>query len=72
MHVVSEETFEQDGISYTKWTYNNGASETFQTGNPPRIVQPPILTEDQERQVNIQLGVETLLAMQELQTGLAI
>lgn len=70
MPEYTEEIFEKDGISYTKRIYPNGASETFQTGNPPRIVQSPILTESEERQVQTLLGVETLLVMQELQSGL--
>lgn len=70
MHVINEETFERDGISYTKRTYNNGASETFQTGNPPKIVQPPVLTEAQEVARQTALNTEMLLALSELQGGL--
>lgn len=55
---------------YTINVYDNGAREKFLTEFPPKIVQPPILTESEERQVQTLLGVETLLVMQELQSGL--
>lgn len=66
MENYTEEIFEKDGISYTLRTHPNGASETFQTGNPPRIVQPPVLTNDQEIAARTAINTEMLVALQEI------
>lgn len=66
--VTNEETGES--ISYTTRYYDNGTTERFPTDSPPRIVTPPVLTEDQELAHNAALNIELLLAMQLLEGGI--
>lgn len=55
---------------YTINEYDNGATEKFQTGFPPKVVQPPILTEEQELIYQTAVNIELIASMMELEGGL--
>lgn len=55
---------------YTVNEYENGTKEMFLTGNPPKILKPPVLTEDQELMYETHANTEMLLALKELEGGL--
>lgn len=52
--------------AYTTNIYDNGTRERFPTGSPPRIVQPPILTEDQQIAHEMAANIEMLAALAEI------
>lgn len=51
---------------YTTNVYDNGTEETFLTAFPPKVVQPPVLTEQQAVELEIMTNTEMLLAYMEL------
>lgn len=61
---------EENGKSYTINIYDNGAKEKYLTDHPPKMVQPPVLTAEQELQAQMAVNIEMLLILKELEGGL--